>query len=33
MDKEKAKKIQRYFDYIRLTVVVVLIGLLVYFSL
>lgn len=33
MEKEKALKIQRYFDYFRLTVVVLTIAGLVYLSL
>lgn len=33
MNKEKAKKIQRYYDYFRLTVVVLVIGLLMFLAL
>lgn len=33
MDIEKAKKIQRYFEYFRLTVVILIIGLLVYLTI
>lgn len=33
MNKEKAKKIQRYYDYFRLTVVVLFIGLLMFLAL
>lgn len=33
MDEEKAKKIQRYYDYFRLTVVILFIGILVYLTL
>lgn len=32
MDKEKAKKIQRYYDYFRLTVIILFIGLLAYLA-
>lgn len=33
MNEEKAKKIQRYYDYFRLTVVILFIGLLAYLTL
>lgn len=33
MDKAKAIKIQRWYDYIRLTVILVFIGLLIYLTL
>lgn len=33
MDEEKAKKIQRYYDYFRLTVVILFIGILVYLTI
>lgn len=33
MNKEKAKKIQRYYDYFRLTVVVLFIGFLMFLAL
>lgn len=33
MDKEKAEKIQRYYDYFRLTVIVLFIGLLMFLAL
>lgn len=33
MNKEKAKKFQRYYDYFRLTVVVLFIGLLMFLAL
>lgn len=33
MDKEKAKKIQRYYDYIRLAVALLFVGLLVYMAI
>ncbi len=33
MDKEKAKKIQRYYDCFRLVVVVLFLGVLIYLSL
>ena len=32
MDEEKAKKIQRYYDYFRLAAVILIVGLLVYIS-
>ena len=33
MSEEKAKKIQRYYDYFRLTVVILFIGLLVFMAI
>ena len=33
MNKEKAMKIQRYYDYFRLTVIILFIGLLMCFAL
>lgn len=33
MNAEKAMKIQRYYDYFRLVMIIVIVGLLVYFSL
>lgn len=33
MDKEKAKKIQRYYDYFRLTVVLLFIGFVAYLTI
>ena len=33
MNEEKAKKIQRYYDYFRLAVVILFVGLLVCFAL
>ena len=32
MNEEKVKKIQRYYDYFRLVVVLVFIGLVLYFA-
>lgn len=33
MEIEKAKRIQRYYDYLRLTVILIVVGLLAYFTL
>lgn len=33
MEIEKAKRIQRYYDYLRLTVIIIVVGLLAYFTL
>lgn len=33
MNKEKALKIQRWYDYFRLAVVIIVVGLLAYFTL